>query len=138
MAGRITKSEQQLRPDPKYHDTPDLVHCYEVSKEGALGKKLFQIEGGSDGMAVDVKGNLYTTHRGKVHIFNADGKPCFHGGQGLATVDQELTCPRTGAPIDQFSDKLWRRFVLGPGGSHQAGHVLHDMLGHGDAADQLL
>ena len=25
-------------------------------------------------MAVDVKGNLYTTTGGKVHIYNADGK----------------------------------------------------------------
>lgn len=60
-------------PDPAYHKLPAGIHCYEVSKDGKLGKKLFQIEQGSDGMAVDVKGNLYTTH-GKVHVYNADGK----------------------------------------------------------------
>ncbi|MGB0581463.1 MAG: SMP-30/gluconolactonase/LRE family protein, partial [Limisphaerales bacterium] len=59
---------------PDLRNTPDRVHCYAVSKKGKLGKKLFHIDGGSDGMAVDVKGNLYTTHRGSVHIFNADGK----------------------------------------------------------------
>ena len=63
----------QRHPNPEYHKLPAGIHCYEVSKDGKLGKKLFQIEQGSDGMRVDVKGNLYTTH-GQVHIFNADGK----------------------------------------------------------------
>ena len=61
-------------PDPKMQKLPGRVHCYAVSKDGKLGKKLFHNEGGSDGMAVDVKGNLYTTTKGKVHIFSADGK----------------------------------------------------------------
>ncbi len=60
-------------PNPEFHKKPAGIHCYEVSKDGQLGKQLFQIEHGSDGMAVDVKGNLYTTH-GKVSIHNADGK----------------------------------------------------------------
>jgi gluconolactonase len=60
-------------PDPAFHKLPAAIHCYEVSKDGKLGKKLFQIDQGSDGMTVDVKGNLYTTH-GKVHVYNADGK----------------------------------------------------------------
>ena len=63
----------KLHPDPAFHNLPGGIHCYEVSKDGQLGKKLFQIEQGSDGMAIDVKGNLYTTH-GKVHVYNADGK----------------------------------------------------------------
>lgn len=63
----------KLHPDPAFHNLPGGIHCYEVSKDGKLGKKLFQIEQGSDGMTVDVKGNLYTTH-GKVHVYNADGK----------------------------------------------------------------
>ena len=45
-----------------------------MSADGKLGKKLFQIDEGSDGMAVDVKGNLYTPHGGKVNFFDADGK----------------------------------------------------------------
>jgi gluconolactonase len=60
-------------PDPAFHKLPGTVSCYEVSKVGKLGKRLFQIEHGSDGMTVDVKGNLYTTH-GKIHIYSADGK----------------------------------------------------------------
>ncbi len=60
-------------PDPAFHKLPGGIHCYEVSQDGTLGKKLFQIEQSSDGMTVDVKGNLYTTH-GKVHVYSADGK----------------------------------------------------------------
>lgn len=63
----------KLNPNPDLQKLPAGVHCYEVTKEGQLGRKLFQIDQGSDGMTVDVKGNLYTTH-GKVHIFDADGK----------------------------------------------------------------
>jgi gluconolactonase len=59
---------------PEYRKLPAGIHCYEVSKDGKLGKQLFQIEQGSDGMRADVKGNLYTTSGGKVHIYNADGK----------------------------------------------------------------
>lgn len=66
-------------PDPAFHKLKAGVHCYEIGQDGKLGKKLFQIEQGSDGMTVDVKGNLYTTH-GKVHVYNADG-------QKLETID---------------------------------------------------
>ena len=59
---------------PELRKLPAGIHCYEVSKEGKLGKKLFEIKHGSDGMRVDVKGNLYTTNGGKVHIHDADGK----------------------------------------------------------------
>ena len=61
-------------PDPKFHDLPASIQCHEVGDDGKLGKKLFHIEAGSDGMAVDVQGNLYTTHGGKVQIYDADGK----------------------------------------------------------------
>jgi gluconolactonase len=60
-------------PDPNFHKSPAGIHCYEVSKDGKLGKKLFTINQGSDGMRVDVKGNLYTTS-GKVKIYNSEGK----------------------------------------------------------------
>ncbi len=61
-------------PDPKFHKLPDAIHCYEVTKDGQLGRKLFKIDEGSDGMAVDVEGNVYATHAGKVNVYNADGK----------------------------------------------------------------
>lgn len=61
-------------PDPKLKKLPPSIRCYEVSKDGQLGKKLFEIAEGSDGMAVDVKGNIYATHKGKIFVFTADGK----------------------------------------------------------------
>lgn len=60
-------------PDPAFHKMPAGIHCYEVSKDGMLGKKLFTIKQGSDGLKVDVKGNLYTTDAG-VNVYDADGK----------------------------------------------------------------
>jgi len=63
----------QKHPDPAFHKLKGGIHCYELSKDGRLGKKLFVIEHGSDGMTVDTKGNLYTTHN-KVQVYDADGK----------------------------------------------------------------
>lgn len=63
-------------PDEKFRKSPAVIRCYAVDKSGKLGSKLFTIPQGSDGMAVDVKGNIYTTH-GKVSVYNADG------GRGL-------------------------------------------------------
>ncbi len=60
-------------PDPAFHELPPGIHCYEVSKDGQLGKKLFTIPEGSDGLKVDAKGNLYTTH-GNVKIYDPAGK----------------------------------------------------------------
>lgn len=61
-------------PDPSFHKLPAVIRCYAVTSEGRLGKKLFEIDQGSDGMAVDVEGNIYTTYGGKVQVFDADGK----------------------------------------------------------------
>lgn len=60
-------------PDPAYHNKPAGIHCYELTPGGKLGKKLFEIGHGADGMAVDVQGNLYATDR-KVHIYNSEGQ----------------------------------------------------------------
>lgn len=62
-------------PDPSYHKKPAGIHCYEVSKDGMLGKKLFTIDHGSDGMTVDVVGNIYTTNESKIKVHDKDGKP---------------------------------------------------------------
>jgi len=61
-------------PDASFHKLAAGIHCYEVSKQGDLGKKLFKIDQGSDGMTVDVKGNLYTTHGNAVVVYTPDGK----------------------------------------------------------------
>jgi sugar lactone lactonase YvrE len=60
-------------PDTAFHKLPASITCYVVTKEGKLGKQLYKIKEGSDGMAVDVKGHLYTTH-GNVHVFDTKGK----------------------------------------------------------------
>ncbi|MBL63663.1 MAG: gluconolactonase [Opitutae bacterium] len=60
-------------PDPTFHKLPASITCYEVTKNGKLGKQLYKIKEGSDGMAVDVKGHLYTTHR-HVHVYDVKGK----------------------------------------------------------------
>ena len=61
-------------PDPKFHNLPPSIQCHEIDEHGKLGQKLFHIKSGSDGMAMDVKGNLYTTFSGKVKVYDADGK----------------------------------------------------------------
>jgi gluconolactonase len=49
------------------------VTCYALSNEGTIGEELFTIKEGSDGMAVDVKGNLYLT-QGNVQVYDPEGK----------------------------------------------------------------
>lgn len=63
----------QRHPDPAFHQSMAAVHCYEVTADGKVGRKLFQIEHSSDGITFDVAGNLYTTQE-KIRIYNADGK----------------------------------------------------------------
>ena len=58
-------------PDAKFHDYPDTVTRYAVSKKGNLERS--HIDEGSDGMAVDVKGNIYLTH-GHVQVYDTNGK----------------------------------------------------------------
>jgi len=84
-------------PDPAFHALPGRVYCYPI-KDGQLGDKLFHMEGGSDGMAVDVKGNIYTTHGKAVHVYDPDGKKleeipvpeapanCTFGGEDFRTL----------------------------------------------------
>ena len=61
-------------PDPSFHNTAAGIHCYDITPDGKLGNKRFTIDKGSDGMAVDVNGNLYATS-GKVNVYDSDGKP---------------------------------------------------------------
>ena len=50
-------------------------HCFAVNADGSLGKKIFRTDKGSDGMAVDVQGNIYTTQMdNRVLVIDADGK----------------------------------------------------------------
>ena len=62
-------------PEAEFHSLPASIQCHAINDDGSLGEKLFHIDAGSDGMAVDVQGNLFTTHRGQVIVYDADGKP---------------------------------------------------------------
>jgi gluconolactonase len=50
------------------------IRAFEVKDEGMLGKPVFEIEIRCDGMCIDTEGNLYTTSRGGIHVFDKDGK----------------------------------------------------------------
>jgi sugar lactone lactonase YvrE len=50
------------------------VGAFDVKADGTLSAAVFWVEGGSDGMRVDAKGNLYTTTGDGVRIFNPEGK----------------------------------------------------------------
>ncbi len=74
------------------------VGAFEVKPDGTLGTALWWAEGGSDGMRVDGKGNLYTTAADGVRIYNPDGKRlatiaipeqpanCAFGGEDFKTL----------------------------------------------------
>jgi gluconolactonase len=53
---------------------PARVGAFDVKADGTLGPAVFWLEGGSDGMRVDEKGNLYTTAGDGVRIYNPEGK----------------------------------------------------------------
>lgn len=61
-------------PDPSFHKLPASIRCYQITDQGMLGPKLFDIDTGSDGMTMDTQGNLYTTHGDQVGIYNPQGK----------------------------------------------------------------
>ncbi len=51
------------------------INAYDVPKDGGpLGKPVFVIDIRCDGMCIDTSGNIYTTSRGGIHVFNDKGK----------------------------------------------------------------
>ena len=51
------------------------IRAFDVPKKPEpLGGVVFEIEVRCDGMCVDVQGNIYTTSRGGIHVFDKDGK----------------------------------------------------------------
>lgn len=62
--------------DGKYLYVADMgdnkTYKYRINKDGSLSDRQLFISAGSDGMTLDVEGNLYTTGRG-VTIYNATG-----------------------------------------------------------------
>lgn len=64
-------------PDGKRLFVADIragkTYRYDIQPDGALANKRLHCESGSDGMTLDVEGNLYLTGKG-VLVFDADGK----------------------------------------------------------------
>ena len=50
------------------------VAAFDVKPDGTLSTAVWSAQGGSDGLRVDVKGNIYTTARDGVRIYNPEGK----------------------------------------------------------------
>jgi gluconolactonase len=50
------------------------TYKYQINKDGQLSNRQLFLAEGSDGMVLDNKGNLYTTGRAGVNIYNPSGK----------------------------------------------------------------
>ena len=61
-------------PNQQLRNAPDIIRCYKMTTKGDLRKLLFTIDEGSDGMAMDISGNLYTTHSGHINVFSPRGQ----------------------------------------------------------------
>ena len=53
------------------------TYSYTINSDGSLGKKTLFTESGSDGMTMDVSGNIYLTGKG-VTVFNPKGEKIAH------------------------------------------------------------
>lgn len=50
------------------------VTAFDVKDDGTLSAAVYSTEGGSDGLRVDAKGNIYTTAGDGIRIYNPSGK----------------------------------------------------------------
>jgi gluconolactonase len=68
-------------PDGKYLYVADIAanktYKYTINKNGLLSDRKIFTEQGSDGMTLDIKGNVYLTGKG-VTIYNPEGKKIAH------------------------------------------------------------
>ncbi len=65
-------------PDGKYLYVADIrdskTYKYEINHDGTLSNRQLFISQGSDGITLDNQGNLYTTGRGVVTVYDSTGK----------------------------------------------------------------
>jgi gluconolactonase len=65
-------------PDGKYLYVADIrdskTYKYEINRDGTLSNRQLFIPQGSDGITLDNQGNLYTTGRGMVTVYDSTGK----------------------------------------------------------------
>ncbi|MGJ8695581.1 MAG: SMP-30/gluconolactonase/LRE family protein [Verrucomicrobiaceae bacterium] len=50
------------------------VRAFDIKEDHTLSDVIFELDVRCDGMCVDVKGNLYTTAEGGIHVFDKTGK----------------------------------------------------------------
>ncbi|MGC6566459.1 MAG: SMP-30/gluconolactonase/LRE family protein, partial [Akkermansiaceae bacterium] len=50
------------------------IRAFDVTEKGMLGEPVFEIDIRCDGMCIDTEGNIYTTSRGGIHVFDKSGK----------------------------------------------------------------
>jgi gluconolactonase len=50
------------------------IGAFPIEKNGTLGKAVFWIEGGADGMRCDQQGNLWAAQFDSIHVFSPEGK----------------------------------------------------------------
>ncbi|MCP5537175.1 MAG: SMP-30/gluconolactonase/LRE family protein [Akkermansiaceae bacterium] len=51
-----------------------VIRVFDVLENGLAEKPAFEIPIRCDGMCIDTKGNIYTTSKGGVHVFDKEGK----------------------------------------------------------------
>jgi len=71
----------EVSPDGKTLYVADIgdkkTYAYTIAADGTLNNRRLFCELGSDGMTIDIAGNVYLTGRG-VHVFNPQGKKIAH------------------------------------------------------------
>jgi len=75
---------------------------------------------------------------GGFDVFDRDGEASVHRGERFAAVNEILSGAGAGAPVDEVADEVGRGLVVGPRGADETRRVLHDVLAHSDARDELL
>ena len=69
------------------------VAAFDVKADGTLSAPVWSTQGGSDGLRVDVKGNVYTTASDGVRIYSPEGKRL----ATIAVPEQPANCAFGGA-----------------------------------------
>jgi sugar lactone lactonase YvrE len=50
------------------------IRAFDIKDDNTLSEVVFELDIRCDGMCIDVKGNIYTTSRGGIHVFDKSGK----------------------------------------------------------------
>ena len=74
------------------------------------------------GLGLEVCGDAMAKHRQRdpFDVVGINAEASVHRGKCFGAGDQVLTGPRSGSPINQFTNILGCRFVAGPRGAQRA------------------